>query len=64
MDFAPRSTEELVLKCVESGDAAAWEEFIRRFHPPIARVALRVARRWGACTPQLIDDLVFLKRRT
>ncbi len=58
MDFAALSTEELVLKCVESGDAAAWEEFIRRFHPPIARVALRVARRWGACTPQLIDDLV------
>ena len=58
MDCAALSTEELVLKCVESGDAAAWEEFIRRFQPPIARVVLRVARRWGAFSPQLIDDLV------
>jgi RNA polymerase sigma-70 factor (ECF subfamily) len=58
MDCGSLSTEELVLRCGQSGDAAAWEEFIRRFHRPIATVVLRVARRWGVSSPQLIDDLV------
>jgi RNA polymerase sigma-70 factor (ECF subfamily) len=39
-------------------DVAAWREFVGTFHRLIATVALRVARRWGESSPQLIDDLV------
>jgi RNA polymerase sigma-70 factor, ECF subfamily len=58
MDSAALSTEELLLKCANRGDEASWEEFVRRFHRLIATVALRVARRWGEFSPQVIDDLV------
>src|SRR5262249_43094416 len=37
---------------------AAWEEFVRRFHRLIATVALRVARRWGDPSRQVVDDLI------
>jgi len=52
------SLEELVRACAQGGDAAAWEEFVRRFHPLIAGVVVRTARRWGASSPALFDDLV------
>lgn len=58
MDYATISPEDLVLACLQSGNESAWAEFIRRFHPLIARVAFRVARRWGEVSPQVIDDLV------
>ena len=37
---------------------AVWEEFVRRFHPLIAGVVARTARRWVAVTAALVDDLV------
>ena len=52
------SPEELVSACLQPGNEPAWAEFVRRFHPLIARVALRVARQWGEPSPQVIDDLV------
>ena len=58
MDYSTLSPEDLVLACAQTGDAAAWEEFVRRFQRLIATVALRVARRWGESSPQLVDDLV------
>ena len=58
MDYASLSPEELVLSCWQTDDVAAWREFVGRFHRLIATVALRVARRWGESSPQLIDDLV------
>jgi RNA polymerase sigma-70 factor (ECF subfamily) len=58
MDYASLSPEELVLACGQTDDVAAWGEFVRRFHRLIATVALRVTRRWGEPSPQLIDDLV------
>jgi RNA polymerase sigma-70 factor (ECF subfamily) len=58
MDYASLSAEELVLECGRADDAAAWQEFVRRFHRLIATVALRVARRWGEPSPQVVDDLV------
>lgn len=64
MDSAELSTEELLLKCENTGDEASWEEFVRRFRRLIATVALRVAQRWGEFSPQVVDDLVqevFLK---
>ncbi len=52
------SSEELALTCLRDGDESAWLEFIRRFNPLIASVALRVARQWGQDSPQVIDDLI------
>jgi RNA polymerase sigma-70 factor (ECF subfamily) len=58
MDYSALTAEELVVACRQAGEAAAWQEFVHRFHRLVATVALRVARRWGECSPQLIDDLV------
>jgi RNA polymerase sigma factor (sigma-70 family) len=58
MDYAALSAERLILACTQTGDAAAWEEFVRRFHRLIATVALRVAKRWGDSSPQVVDDLI------
>jgi RNA polymerase sigma-70 factor, ECF subfamily len=51
------SPDDLVRACAGSKDPAAWEEFIRRFHPVIARVVWRIARRWGEPSRQVLDDL-------
>ena len=62
--YSSTPPEELVSACADSGDPAAWEEFVHRFHPVIATVALRTARDWGNTSTHLIDDLVqetFLK---
>lgn len=56
--YSSLSAEDLVHACVESRDAAAWAEFIRRFRRVIAGVALRTARQWVEPTPEIIDDLV------
>jgi len=58
MNYASQSPEELILTCMQTEDVAAWEEFVRRFQRLIASVALRIARRWGEPSPQVIDDLV------
>lgn len=52
------SPAELVRACVDSGDSRAWEEFIRRFQPLMAAVALRTCRSWGEYSPQVVDDLL------
>ena len=49
---------ELVRACINGDDEAAWGEFVRRFRPVITGVVSRTARRFGAWSPQLIDDLV------
>jgi len=46
------------MACLQAGDEAAWAEFVRRFHPLIARVAFRVARQWGEASPEIIEDLI------
>jgi RNA polymerase sigma-70 factor (ECF subfamily) len=53
---ASTSAEVLVRACVETGEPAAWEEFIQRSHPVISAVVLRTALRWG--DPSRLDDLV------
>jgi len=52
------SAEELIRVCAESNDNAAWDEFVSRFHRPIALSILRTAYRWGAGTQQVLDDLI------
>ena len=56
VDYTTVSVAELVHACARH-DAAAWKEFIRRFHRIITLTALRIARRWGETSPQIIDDL-------
>lgn len=58
MDYSAISAEELALICFRSGDELAWAEFVRRFQPLIASVAIRVARKWGDTSPQIVDELV------
>jgi RNA polymerase sigma-70 factor (ECF subfamily) len=58
VDYSAISSEELVRICFETGNEQAWADFIRRFHPLIARVVIRVARQWGESSPQVIDDLI------
>ena len=58
MDYSTLTAQELALTCFRSGNETAWSEFVRRFHPLIARVVLRVARQWGDTSPQVVDDLI------
>jgi RNA polymerase sigma-70 factor, ECF subfamily len=58
MEYGVLSAEDLVRACSQTGDPAAWEEFVRRFHRLIATVALRTARRCGKTSPHVIDELV------
>jgi RNA polymerase sigma-70 factor (ECF subfamily) len=56
--YSSFSTDDLVKVCAGSKNPAAWEEFIRRFHPVIARVVMRTARRFGEPSRQVLDDLI------
>lgn len=52
-------SEDLVKACLGSNSEAAWAEFIRRFHPLIAKVVGRTAQRYWPQVPRhLVDDLV------
>lgn len=58
------SATELVRACVGSADPENWNEFVARFQPTIAGVALRTARLWGETSLLVVEDLVqeiFLK---
>jgi RNA polymerase sigma-70 factor, ECF subfamily len=58
LDYSEVSPEELLTACAQTGEAEAWEEFVRRFHRLIATVALRTARAHGRATPEAVDELV------
>lgn len=58
MDHSALAPPELFSICARGSDAAAWEEFIHRFNPVIARSVLRIAIRHGSFDKSLIDDLV------
>ena len=51
-------TAEIVGACLDTGNEAAWTAFVRHFQPLIASSVSRVARRYGAPSPALIDDLI------
>jgi RNA polymerase sigma-70 factor (ECF subfamily) len=50
--------EELLRRCAVDGDAQAWQEFVHRFHRPVATVVIRMAGKWGDASRQTADDLV------
>jgi RNA polymerase sigma-70 factor (ECF subfamily) len=58
VDCSALPPNELLSRCTNSGDAAAWQEFIRRFNPLIAHVMIRVGSRYGESSSSVIDDLV------
>lgn len=55
--YSSLSVVELIRACAESGDSAAWEEFIARFHRDISLSIARVARRWDVSPQETVDDL-------
>src|SRR5262245_28763238 len=62
-DYTTVPVCELIRGCV-GGEAAAWQEFIRRFHRIIALTSYRAARRQCLATAAVVDDLtqeVYLK---
>ena len=52
------SAQELVQLCLDRNQKAAWEEFVRRYQPAIARVVTRSIRRRITPSHALVDDLV------
>ena len=58
MDPQELSAQELVQLCLDQNQTTAWEEFVRRYQPTIARVVMRSARRWTMPSHALVDDLV------
>jgi RNA polymerase sigma-70 factor (ECF subfamily) len=56
--YSSISVEELARRCCFSGEIAAWEEFVRRFHRLIAKVVMRGAARLGDPSKQTVDDLI------
>src|ERR1035438_4787857 len=58
MDYGVLSANRLVQACLEAGNDAAWEEFLKRFHPLISTVVSRTARRWHVTAPAILEDLV------
>ncbi|HWZ44514.1 MAG TPA: sigma-70 family RNA polymerase sigma factor [Candidatus Saccharimonadales bacterium] len=58
MSYADLSTEELVRRCAEAGNDAAWEEFVRRYDRLIAAVIARICRQCGDYIYRVRDDLV------
>ncbi len=58
MDPQELSAQELVQLCLDHNQKAAWEEFVRRYQPPVACAVRRSVRRWVTPSPALVDDLV------
>jgi RNA polymerase sigma-70 factor (ECF subfamily) len=57
-DYSDLTGEELLRVCADLRDAAAWEEFIRRFNAAIYAAVLRTGRRYERFHRGLCDDLV------
>src|SRR6266566_8449993 len=56
MDYATVPPSELIRACVD-GQAAAWQDFIRRFNRIVAITSYRAARRWSEASPAVVDHL-------
>src|SRR5882672_2826196 len=55
--YLSMSAETLIQACAESNDAAAWKEFVSRFHRAISLSILRAASHWSEAPLQVVDDL-------
>jgi RNA polymerase sigma-70 factor (ECF subfamily) len=62
--YAHLSPSELLQAVASSSVPAAWEEFVRRFHPVLAGVALTACRRFGLSSREAAEELtqdIYLK---
>jgi RNA polymerase sigma-70 factor (ECF subfamily) len=57
MEYA-QATDPQLISTLFQDDVAGWQEFVRRFQPLIARMIVKIARRMGNVSYQLLDDLV------
>jgi RNA polymerase sigma factor (sigma-70 family) len=57
-DYSDLTGEELLCVCADLRDAAAWEEFVRRFHAALYTAVMRTGRRYERFHRGLCDDLV------
>lgn len=57
MDYGALSHQDLIRVCGTHGEADAWREFIRRFHPLIMATIRRTARHWLNVKPEALEDL-------
>jgi RNA polymerase sigma-70 factor (ECF subfamily) len=57
LQYSQMVTPQLIAACTSEPIEAAWREFTRRFQPLIAAVILKVVRRFGNASPELVDDL-------
>ena len=57
MDLENLSNQELIQRCLTTGQAA-WTEFLRRFERPVSMVVIKTLRRRIRPTPTLVEDLV------
>ena len=58
VSYQQLTPEALIQACVDNREAAAWEEFMRRYHRLIAGVVFRTTQQWGESSPATIDDLI------
>ncbi len=64
MNWAELDAAQLIRACAKPDNAAAWSEFISRYHSLIRSTAAAVARRWGQGAVGEHDDLtqeIYLK---
>ena len=57
VSLAHLSPEALIQRCI-SVDAAAWQEFMRRYYRLIAGVVIRTSQKWRESSPTTMDDLI------
>jgi RNA polymerase sigma-70 factor, ECF subfamily len=56
--YSSTSPEEFFRICSVFADAETWGECVRRFHRPIAAVALHTAGRLGDTSTETAEDLI------
>jgi DNA-directed RNA polymerase specialized sigma24 family protein len=58
LDYSQLAPDKLFVICADRRDDAAWREFVRRFHPLISGVVVRVCHHWGESSHHTADDIV------
>jgi RNA polymerase sigma-70 factor, ECF subfamily len=56
--YSSLSADLLIRECAESGERAAWEEFVSRFNRAISLSVIRAAHLWSDVPRQLVEDLI------
>ena len=57
MSSSNRSLRDLVLQCIQRGDARDWEALVAHLQPLVSVVIIRSASRWGETRREQVEDL-------